>query len=36
MDYGAVSEAIRRFRKRVIGDQSIADMVEWTRRLLKI
>ncbi|MFI5175602.1 MAG: hypothetical protein ACHQKY_12135 [Terriglobia bacterium] len=36
MDYGAVSEAIRRFRRRVIGDQSLADIVERTRRLLKI
>jgi chromosomal replication initiation ATPase DnaA len=36
MDYGAVSEAIRRFRKRVIMDQSIADIVERTCRSLKI
>jgi hypothetical protein len=36
MDYGAVREAIRRFRKRVISDQSIADIVERTCRSLKI
>lgn len=36
MDYGAVSEAIRRFRKRVSMDPSIADVVERTCRLLKI
>ena len=36
MDYGAVSEAIRRFRKLVIMDQSIADIVERTCRSLKI
>jgi REP-associated tyrosine transposase len=36
MDYGAVSEAIRRFRKRVSMDPSIADVVERTCGLLKI
>ncbi|MBZ5553443.1 MAG: hypothetical protein LAO21_12035 [Acidobacteriia bacterium] len=35
-DYGAVSEALQRFRKRVVTDQAIADIVERTCRSLKI